>query len=576
MSFLSIAAPFVALQIPVFPLAPGKKSPVTEDGCKSATLDPAKIAEWNSIDPNFNVGIAAVTGGEFCFLEFDMYGLQSAAEEMGETVPKTRTQKSGAGGGHHIFRSTERSREVGNRKANLNGHEWFSFRADNMYLVGAGSTHPNGTLYKTVNDIEPIPIPDWVCDFVEKHADKPKSKPTGSISVHEDFDFEDLCDFFDISGHEKGDDWYITDECPIAGYRHHGSTETGFFWNGNTLGFHCFAQACPGNTMTVGQVIAHLNKEKGESYKGVIWDREEEDEQLGAKWKVQFLNEEEEVETAPAVVAPAVESAPEVEVRPSIIQFDDFDAALNSPSVDVAPTEYTHGIAELAKELKWDGTIAISPEDLMPKPSAIAITDPEEHTGLDFPGTCAMHGKLGEIAQRSPALQLGWYYPALLGVASALDIEDINSASPWRVRSNMYVALLGGVGTGKNVHMDAAKAALFVPNGESVYVEDAPNSHGGLMNQLSEDEPVTRLLFLDELASVFNACAITGSNLPTMLCSLWNKDKVGGSVRKSRQVVYGKLSILGGLALNDAADFSRLFGANTVKGMYVCDRATHL
>jgi hypothetical protein len=445
-----------------------------------------------------------------------------------------------------------------------------------MYLVGAGSTHPNGTLYKTVNDIEPIPIPDWVCDFVEKHADKPKSKPTGSISVHEDFDFEDLCDFFDISGHEKGDDWYITDECPIAGYRHHGSTETGFFWNGNTLGFHCFAQACPGNTMTVGQVIAHLNKEKGESYKGVIWDREEEDEQLGAKWKVQFLNEEEEVETAPAVVAPAVESAPEVEVRPSIIQFDDFDAALNSPSVDVAPTEYTHGIAELAKELKWDGTIAISPEDLMPKPSAIAITDPEEHTGLDFPGTCAMHGKLGEIAQRSPALQLGWYYPALLGVASALDIEDINSASPWRVRSNMYVALLGGVGTGKNVHMDAAKAALFVPNGESVYVEDAPNSHGGLMNQLSEDEPVTRLLFLDELASVFNACAITGSNLPTMLCSLWNKDKVGGSVRKSRQVVYGKLSILGGLALNDAADFSRLFGANTVKGMYVCDRATHL
>jgi hypothetical protein len=28
-----------------------------------------------------------------------------------------------------------------------------------------------------------------------------------------------------------------------------------------------------------------------------------------------------------------------------------------------------------------------------------------------------------------------------------------------------------------------------------------------------------------------------------MLCSLWNKDKVGGSVKKGRQVVYGKLSM---------------------------------
>jgi len=178
-----------------------------------------------------------------------------------------------------------------------------------------------------------------------------------------------------------------------------------------------------------------------------------------------------------------------------------------------------------------------------------------------------MYGKLAEIAKRSPALQLGWFYPALLGVASALDIEDVRH-DQWRVRGNIYVALLGAVGSGKNVHMDAAKAALFVPNGESVYVEDTPSSHGGLMNQLSEEEPLTRLLFLDELVSVFNACSITGSNLPSMLCTLWNKDKTGSSVRKSRDVVYGKLSILGGLAINDAADFSRVFGASTVKGMY--------
>jgi hypothetical protein len=33
-------------------------------------------------------------------------------------------------------------------------------------------------------------------------------------------------------------------------------------------------------------------------------------------------------------------------------------------------------------------------------------------------------------------------------------------------------------------------------------------------------------------------------------------------------VVYGKLSMLGGLAINDAADFARVFGAHSVKGLY--------
>jgi hypothetical protein len=91
--------------------------------------------------------------------------------------------------------------------------------------------------------------------------------------------------------------------------------------------------------------------------------------------------------------------------------------------------------------------------------------------------------------------------------------------------------------------MDVALASIRIPDRESVVMEDAPGSHSGLMNQLSEDEPLPRLLFLDELINVFNACAIQGSNLPAMLCSLWNKDKVGGSVKKGRQVVYGKLSM---------------------------------
>jgi hypothetical protein len=175
-----------------------------------------------------------------------------------------------------------------------------------------------------------------------------------------------------------------------------------------------------------------------------------------------------------------------------------------------------------------------------------------------------MYGRLGTIAERHERLQLGWLYPSLLVVASSLDIEDADN----HVRTNEYCALLGAVHCGKNFHMDAALGSIQIPEKEEVVLEDAPGSHSGLMNQLSEVEPVHRLLFLDELINVFNAAAIQGSNLPSMLCTLWDKDKTGGSVKKGRQVVYGKLSILGGLAINDISDFARVFGSHSVKGLY--------
>ncbi len=227
--------------------------------------------------------------------------MNSAAEEMGQELPKTRVQRSGRGFGHFIFKHTDRSRKLGNRSVNLNAgctcdkqenrlcncrmagkhhhHEWFSFRAQNRYLVGAGSKHPDGGYYTTLRDIDPTPVPDWVCDFVERHSEVPKAKHrVGSVSVSEEFDFDDFCDFYDLGGHEEGD-WFITDECPVAGYRHQGSFKTGFFYDGNSLGFNCFAQGCDGSNMSVGQVIGHLNKEKGEPYKGIIWDKDEDDEE---------------------------------------------------------------------------------------------------------------------------------------------------------------------------------------------------------------------------------------------------------------------------------------------------------
>jgi hypothetical protein len=541
MSFLTIATPFIRLGIRVFPLWPGTKIPPANfHFLEEATTDPAKVAAWDAQNSDCNVALLA--NDKFCFLEFDIArGLSKAAGEMEQITPITRSQKSGCGFGHYIFLHTDRSRALGNRTANLpDGGEWFSFRADRKYLVGAGSRHPNGSLYQTVRDIEPTMIPDWLCDFIEKHS-TPSNPPTcdEAIAVSDDFDFDDMMDFYGISG-SWDDDWYLVDECPVAEYRHSHSTRTGFFYDGNSLGWNCFAQECPGSQMKIGQVISTLNATKGSPYRGIIWDHEVA--LIDSKWEVENLDE---VDRQPPTPEPTPTRAP-------------------SERVVERRDNYTDGIEEMLKEQKLDGEVAWEKEDFQPAPVSVAVTDPENHDGLEFPGGCAMYGRLGTIAERHERLQLGWLYPSLLIVASSLDTEDADH----HVRANEYGALLGAVHSGKNIHMDAALKSIQIPKKEEVVLEDAPGSHSGLMNQLSEDEPVHRLLFLDELINVFNACAIQGSNLPSMLCTLWDKDKTGGSVKKGRQVVYGKLSILGGLAINDISDFARVFGSHTVRGLY--------
>jgi putative DNA primase/helicase len=275
MSFLTIATPFINIGIPVFPLSPASKVPIANiEWLTAATTDPAKIAVWNDENPDYNVALVA---GDYCFLEFDQLGIRSAAEEMGESVPITRTQKSGSGGGHFIFKSTDRARAMGNRSANRDGHEWFSFRICNKYLVGGGSIHPNGNFYKTVTDVEPIPVPDWICDFVEKHTETAKPKPKDALSVSDEFDFDDFCEHYGITIAGVRDEvWHVVEECPGVGYRHENSTLTAFYWDGNSLGWSCFAQECPTHGLSIGQLISFLNRTH-DPYKGIIWDTDDSD-----------------------------------------------------------------------------------------------------------------------------------------------------------------------------------------------------------------------------------------------------------------------------------------------------------
>jgi hypothetical protein len=58
----------------VFPCSPGTKDPATLHGWKDASDDPAQIAEWQRINPDFNWAVACGPSGLFVF-DIDPAGL---------------------------------------------------------------------------------------------------------------------------------------------------------------------------------------------------------------------------------------------------------------------------------------------------------------------------------------------------------------------------------------------------------------------------------------------------------------------------------------------------------------------
>jgi hypothetical protein len=59
-------------------------------------------------------------------------------------------------------------------------------------------------------------MPNWLCDFVERHSTPLKPKPCDdALVVADDFDFDEMMDFYGIGiVGEKDDMWQVVEECP--------------------------------------------------------------------------------------------------------------------------------------------------------------------------------------------------------------------------------------------------------------------------------------------------------------------------------------------------------------------------
>jgi hypothetical protein len=80
--------------------------------------------------------------------------------------------------------------------------------------------------------------------------------------------------------------------------------------------------------------------------------------------------------------------------------------------------------------------------------------------------------------------------------------------------------------------------------------------------------PKPYFVVIDEFLHCFAKMGIENSGLPYVFNHLFNHDEVEKWVRKSHLVAYPRLSVLGGLTIDDPVDFAKTFGRHTVSGLY--------
>lgn len=182
--FLDRALPLLARGLSIIPITPREKTPIV--GAKQRTQDVGTVEQWATQWPDANVAICA--DNDVCILESDDLPQlsQLIKNGTGRDLPVTLTAcGSSENRPHFFFKHSQKSRNVGC----LAAPGLFEARFSNQYVVGPGSIHPNGSVYRFLNDAPIVEIPDWLVSELVRLAmtqktalrEKIVSDPNGTI-----------------------------------------------------------------------------------------------------------------------------------------------------------------------------------------------------------------------------------------------------------------------------------------------------------------------------------------------------------------------------------------------------------
>jgi hypothetical protein len=172
----------------------------------------------------------------------------------------------------------------------------------------------------------------------------------------------------------------------------------------------------------------------------------------------------------------------------------------------------------------------------------------------------ALDTRLGQICLDEMAdLPRAYAWPALLAAAGVLVPESSQSY----VRTNLYVALVGPVGSGKTESIKRACAILDVREPELV---DAKCGSAEGLIKLIGTPGKPRLYFPDELSHLLAKSAIDRASFPAILQTLWSRSTTYLTVAHQKQIPFdAALSIAGGIS---EEKFQEGFNHTTTGGLY--------
>lgn len=198
--------------IPVFPLYGMKdgrcECPEGEDCGKAgkhprltgwqdeATTDPTLIRQWFQQYPNANVGVYTK---DLFVLDVDPRNdgdgaLRDFVDAEGP-LPSTLTVETGGSGTHYYFK-----RPKGNQRYKSKICNGLDIKTGEQYVVGVGSKHLTGNVYRIIDDSPIADAPDWLVRLASKDDSTP-SRPNVSRSIPDGTRNQDL---FEIGSAMRG------------------------------------------------------------------------------------------------------------------------------------------------------------------------------------------------------------------------------------------------------------------------------------------------------------------------------------------------------------------------------------
>lgn len=183
---LNAALDYAERGIPVFPVMPRDKKPLTKNGFKAATLDYTTICSWWKRWPDANIGIPTGKASGFIVLDIDAHknGFESlkALEGKYGVFPDTMESVTGKGGRHKFF-CYRKEIDIRNSVEMLGAG--LDIRGNGGYVVAPPSIHSSGRTYKKLeNSIDwPVPAPEWFLALLQTSTKKTAQKGNKKTSA---------------------------------------------------------------------------------------------------------------------------------------------------------------------------------------------------------------------------------------------------------------------------------------------------------------------------------------------------------------------------------------------------------